>query len=63
MSASGEVAAGAVKVAPPVTFAAAHIVGVSLPDWVAILAAVYTVMQIVNLALRWASALRKRRAA
>lgn len=53
MSASSEVAEGALKAAPPVTFAALHIGGVSLPDWVAIAALIYTVMQIVNLAWRW----------
>lgn len=47
-----EVAADAARAAPPVAVAGAQVFGVSLPEWVLILTAIYTALQIYILVRR-----------
>jgi hypothetical protein len=46
MTTSNELAAEAVKASPPLTVAGLTIYGVGLQDWILILTAIYTVIQI-----------------
>lgn len=48
-----DVMKSAAEASPPVAYAALHIFGVSMPDWVAILTLVYVLLQIGHLIWRW----------
>lgn len=54
-----DVVKSAAEATPPVVVAALHLGGVSLPDWVALLTAVYVVLQIGHLLWRWTRAARR----
>lgn len=53
MTTGQEVVKTAVESTPPITYAALHLFGVSMPDWVAILTAVYILVQTIHLLWRW----------
>ena len=48
-----------VEASPPVAYAALHLFGISMPDWVAILTLCYTVLSAAHLIWRWVRAARK----
>jgi hypothetical protein len=48
-----DVVKSAAEASPPVVYAALHIFGVSLPDWVALATLAYIILQAGHLLWRW----------
>lgn len=54
-----DIGKSAVELAPPVVMAAAaKVFGLTLPDWLALAALIYTVLQIAHLIWRWRRAIK-----
>ena len=56
---TNDVLQAAGKAAPPVAYVGARLVGLSLPDWVALATLVYIGLQVAHLLWRWRRAARR----
>lgn len=56
---TNDVLQAAGKAAPPVAYMGVRLVGVSLPDWVAIATLIYIVLQVAHLLWRWSRAVQR----
>lgn len=56
---TNDVLQAAGKVSPPIVYVGVRLMGISLPDWVAIMTLLYIGLQVANLLWRWRRAARR----